>query len=277
MTFFYQEPKALYLFPYVLTAFILWVCYILFRMFESWYSSKTDKLIYRDLFIFRKLSKKQKEILSQENEFYQKLPKKEQRRFEHRMKVFLDETEFVGREGLIVTEKMRVLIAACAMMLTFGRKKYAFELVDHILLYPDAFYSTVNDAYHKGEFNPMQRTIVFSWKDFVHGYKVTDDNLNVGIHEFVHALQIGAKQENNIDSIRLERVFQRILKRLTNQEVKDKLDEVNYFRAYAFTNEYEFMAVMVEYFFESPEDFKNHFPQLYNHVRTMFNFRYAGY
>ena len=78
-------------------------------------------------------------------------------------------------------------------------------------------------------------------------------------------------------SIRLERVFQRILKRLTNQEVKDKLDEVNYFRAYAFTNEYEFMAVMVEYFFESPEDFKNHFPQLYNHVRTMFNFRYAGY
>lgn len=120
MTFFYQEPKALYLFPYVLTAFILWVCYILFRMFESWYSSKTDKLIYRDLFIFRKLSKKQKEILSQENEFYQKLPKREQRRFEHRMKVFLDETEFVGREGLIVTEEMRVLIAACAMMLLWA-------------------------------------------------------------------------------------------------------------------------------------------------------------
>ena len=157
-------------------------------------------------------------------------------------------------------------------MVTFGRKHYSYELVDQILVYPDVFYSNANDAYHKGEFNPMQRTIVFSWKDFEHGYQITDDNLNVGIHEFVHALQIGAIKSDDIDSLRLERVFQRILKRLTQQELKDKLDEVKYFRAYAFTNQYEFMAVMVEYFFESPEDFKTHFPELYNHVRTLLNY-----
>jgi len=269
--------ETLYLVPYVLTAFGLWVLYMLFRVYETWYANRTDSLIYRDIIVFRTLSRKQKELLSQKNEFYKKLSKKEQKRFEHRMDVFLNETNFIGREGLVVNEEIKTLIAATAIMITFGRKHYSYELVDQILIYPDVFYSNANDAYHKGEFNPMQRAIVFSWKDFVHGYQITDDNLNVGIHEFVHALQIGAMKSDDIDSLRLERVFQRILRRLTQQEVKDKLDEVKYFRAYAFTNQYEFMAVMIEYFFESPEDFRMHFPELYNHVRILLNYNMAGY
>jgi len=172
---------------------------------------------------------------------------------------------------------MKIHIAATAMMVNFGRKNYSYELVDYVLLYPDVFYSAINETYHKGEFNPMQKTIVFSWKDFEHGCQITDDNLNVGIHEFVHALQVGAKKSYDIDSIRFERVFQRILRRLTNQEVKDRLDQVNYFRAYAFTNQYEFMAVIVEYFFESPTNFKEYFPELYDHTRTLLNFDYGGY
>ncbi len=277
MIIIFQFQESISFMPYVMTAFGLWVMYMLFRIFEIWYSNKTDKVIYRDIFVFRTLSRKQKEILSQKNEFYKKLSSRDQRRFEHRVKGFLSETDFVGREGLVVTDEMEVLIASCAIMVSFGRKSYDYKLVDYILLYPDAFYSNANEAYHKGEFNPMRKTIVFSWKDFEHGYCIADDNLNVGIHEFVHALQIGAKKSSDIDSLRLERVFKRILKRLTNQEVKAKLDKVNYFRAYAFTNQYEFMAVMVEYFFESPEDFKNYFPELYTHVRTILNFEYAGY
>lgn len=277
MNLVFVPQETLYLIPYVIAAFGLWVLFILFRIFETWYANKTDQLIYRDILIFRTLSRKQKDILIQKNEFYNKLPKKEKRRFEHRLKIFLNETKFVGREQLVVTQEMQVLVAGIAVMLTFGRKNYAYELVDYILLYPDVFYSNVNDAYHKGEFNPMQKTIVFSWKDFEHGYRITDDNLNVGIHEFMHALQIGAVRSNDIDSLRLERVFQRILKRLTHQEVKDRLDEVQYFRAYAFTNQYEFMAVMVEYFFESPENFKEYFPKLYVHTRSLLNLKFAGY
>lgn len=273
MIYTFQPQEALYLVPYALTAFGSWVVYMLFRVFETWYANKTDRLIYRDVWVFRTLSRKQKEILQTNNEFYKNLSPKEQRRFEYRIKVFLGETKFVGREGLVVTEEMKVLIAATAMMITFGRKNYAYELVDYVLLYPDVFYSAANDAYHKGEFNPMQKTIVFSWKDFEYGYRITDDNLNVGIHEFVHALQIGAKRSYDIDALRLERVFQRILRRLTNQEVKDKLDEVKYFRAYAFTNQYEFMAVMTEYFFESPLNFKEYFPELFYHTETLLNFR----
>src|SRR5690606_39707147 len=87
------------------------------------------------------------------------------------------------------------------------------------------------DAYHKGEFNPREKVIVFSWKDFENGYKIENDNLNIGIHEFTHAMQLEAKQARDLDSARFSKHFQFILKRLTHQEVKDQLDKTKYFRA----------------------------------------------
>ena len=139
------------------------------------------------------------------------------------------------------------------------------------------FYSNLNESYHKGEFNPREKALVLSWKDFEQGYQITNDNLNLGIHEFMHAMQLEAKRSRDIDATRFTKQFQNILKRLTHQEVKDKLDETRFFREYAFTNQYEFMAVLAEYFFESPKDLKEHFPEIYTATQKMLNFRFAGY
>ncbi len=81
----------------------------------------------------------------------------------------------------------------------------------------------------------------------------------------------------DLDSARFTKHFQFILKQLSRQDVKDQLNKAEYFRAYAFTNQYEFMAVLAEYFFESPEDFKKFFPKIYEHIKKMLNFNYAGY
>ncbi|MFT5893039.1 MAG: Mlc titration factor MtfA (ptsG expression regulator) [Dokdonia sp.] len=266
-----------WLIPYIFGVLGLWVLYILFRFFENWYANTFDRLLYRDIFVFRKLSRKQKETLTKEFSFYTLLTTKEKRRFEHRVASFIKDKEFIGRENLEVTDPMKVLIAAVGCMLTFGRKNYKYALVDHILIYPKVFYSSTNDDYHKGEFNPRQKALVLSWEDFEIGYRITDDNLNLGIHEFMHALQLDAKQRNDIDGLRFERQFQKILRRLTDQDLKDKLDEVAYFRAYAFTNQFEFMAVLAEYFIESPKDFKRHFPQLYAYQKCLLNFDFADY
>lgn len=266
-----------WLIPYIMVALGLWVFYIFFRMYENWYANKYDKLIFRDIWIYKKLSRKQKQILISEFYFYQLLTAKQKRRFEHRVANFIKEKQFIGREDLVVTDRMIVLIASVGCMLTFGRKHYIYKYVDFVLIYPEAFYSASNDEYHKGEFNPRGRALVFSWKDFEIGYQITNDNLNLGIHEFMHALQLEAKQSDDIDSLRFERQFQKILRRLTDQDLKDKLDEVRYFRAYAFTNEFEFMAVLAEYFMESPEEFKTNFPQLYAYQKCLLNFSFANY
>ena len=114
-------------------------------------------------------------------------------------------------------------------------------------------------------------------KDFEEGYEITDDNLNLGIHEFMLAMQLESRQSKDIDALRFTKQFQNILVQLTDKELKVKLDETPYFRAYAFTNQYEFMAVLAEYFIESPMEFKTHFPNLYNHTQKLLNFTFAGY
>ncbi len=263
--------------PYAYTIVLLGFVFFLFRIVENWYSSIFDRPLFRHYLVFKNVSKEQAHILETEFHFYQLLSKKHKRQFRHRVAAFITTKQFVGRESLEVTDRMKILIAAVGCMLSFGRKNYEYALIDFVLIYPEEFYSTMNNHHHKGEFNPREKALVLSWKDFEKGYRITDDNLNLGIHEFMHAMQLEARQSRDLDAARFTKQFQNILKRLTHQEVKDKLDETRYFRAYAFTNQYEFMAVLAEYFIESPTDLKQHFPQLYDHVQKLLNFRFAGY
>ena len=271
------DENFAWLAPYAYSVVLLGFAFFLFRVFENWYAGNKDKPLYRHVLVYKKLTTSQRSILEQDFSFYTKISEKHKKQFQHRVAVFISDKNFVGREGLEVTEKMKVLISAVGCMLSFGRKNYTYTLINHILIYPNKFYSSVNDDYHKGEFNPREKALVLSWKDFEEGYKITDDNLNLGIHEFMHAMQLEAKQSRDIDSSRLLKQFQNILQQLTNQDLKDKLDETRFFRAYAFTNQYEFLAVLAEYFIESPTDFKTHFPKLYLHTKKLLNFTFAGY
>ncbi len=271
------EENAPWLAPYAYAIVLLGFVFFLFRVFENWYASTYDRPLYRNYFIFRKLKPAQVTILENEFSFYNLLSKKEKRRFQHRVAAFMKDKNFVARDGITITDRMKVLISAVGCMLSFGRKNFDYGLIEHILIYPGEFYSTMNDAMHKGEFNPKGKALVLSWKDFELGYKIPNDNRNLGIHEFMHAMQLEARKSRDLDSTRFAKQFQNILRRLTHKEVKDKLDETQYFRSYAFTNQYEFMAVLSEYFIESPKEFKTHFPQLYVYTQKLLNFRFAGY
>lgn len=271
------DPDNTWLAPYAYVIVLVGFAFVVFRMFENWYAATYNRPMFRHYWVYRKIAPSQEAILQDEFYFYTLLSEKYQKQFRHRVATFIRNKKFVGREGLEVTERMKTLVAAVGCMLSFGRKHYDYELIEFILLYPQEFYSALNEHHHKGEFNPRGRALVLSWKDFELGYRITDDNLNLGIHEFMHAMQLEAKKSRDIDATRFAKQFQNILKRLTHKEVKDRLDETRYFREYAFTNQYEFMAVLAEYFIESPQDFKEHFPQLYDHTQKLLNFRFAGY
>lgn len=274
---FQADESISWMAPYAYSIVLFGFSLFLFRVFENGYSSQYNRPLFRNYFIFRKLSKSGLEILENDFIFYKKLSEKHKKQFQHRVATFISEKKFVGRDGLVVTESMKVLIAAVGCMLSFGRKNYKYALVEFILIYPKEFYSAINDDFHKGEFNPREKALVFSWNDFEDGFKITNDNLNLGIHEFMHAMQLEAIQSKDIDASRFSKQFQNILLQLTNAELKEKLDETRYFRAYAFTNQYEFMAVLAEYFIESPEEFKTHFPKLYSYTQKLLNFTFAGY
>ncbi|RCW90275.1 hypothetical protein DFQ08_105164 [Winogradskyella arenosi] len=261
---------------------VLLVGYILYRLawiFQFYYASFYKKPVFAHVYLKRnRLTPKQLSILQKESTFYNRLAKEEQAYFHHRVATFIKEKEFVGQSHLEVTEQMRVTIAATAIMLTFGFKNYLLEVIETVIIYPQIYYSEINGAYHKGETNPRHKAIVFSWEDFKYGYKIGDDNLNLGIHEFGHAVHLNAAQRNDISSLIFNQGFVNLTRYLQNNEsVRRKLIASKYFRAYAYTNQYEFFAVLLENFIETPSEFNKQFPVLYKLIRQMLNFKFAGY
>ena len=275
--FLQADENVSWLAPYAYIIVLLGFGFFLFRVFENWYADRYDRPFYRHFWIFRRLSNQQLQIIEEEFHFYSLLAKREKLEFQHRVASFLKDKKFVGRDDLQLTERMKILVAATGCMVSFGRKNYEYGLIDYILIYPDKFYSKMNDRYHHGEFNPRERALVLSWKHFEEGYQISNDRKNLGIHEFMHAMQLESKNSRDLDSNRFSKQFQNILRTLTQEEVRKKLDKTQFFREYAFSNQYEFMAVLAEYFFEAPNDLKLHFPEIYDSTRKLLNFRYAGY
>lgn len=247
--------------------------------FEQLYASKYKRPFFLNLLIVKKeLSKKQLRILEKEFSFYNKLTEKEREMFRHRLASFIKSKRFIERDGLAINDDIKTLVGATAVMLTFGFRNYKIDLIDKIIIYPKAYYSNLNETYHKGETNPMLKAVVFSWEDFHHGYHIGDDNLNLGIHEFGHAIHLNAFSSDDISSVIFKEGFGEIIAYLENNPiVRQDLISSKYFRAYAYTNHYEFFAVILENFIETPNEFKQRFPELYRHMRQMLNFRFAGY
>ena len=221
----------------------------------------------------RKLNAHQQAILRREFTFYNKLSEKRKQYFEHRVNTFLSKYKFIGNDISVVNDEVKMIVSGTYVMLTFGMREYLTPVFDKIIIYPNIYYSTVNENYHKGEFNPHMKAIVFSWEDFLSGHQISNNNINLGLHEFTHALHIGAKKRQYSSDVIFIDQFNAILEFLQDSEFRQKMLSDNYFRDYAFENQFEFLAVLLEHFFETPEEFSRIYPELFNHVKLMINFQ----
>ena len=191
--------------------------------------------------------------------------------FEHRVMEFIVNYQFTGKE-IFITEDMQILIAGTYVMLTFGMRNYLIRLFDKIIIYPSSYFSTVNQAYHKGEFNPKMKAIVFSWEDFLIGHSVSNDNINLGLHEFSHVLHFHCLKSNDLSAIIFFDEFKEVIKYYTDPNLNGILIQKRYFRLYAYGNQFEFLSVILEHLFETPHVFKTTHPELYAHTAAMLNF-----
>jgi Mlc titration factor MtfA (ptsG expression regulator) len=245
------------------------------RIIEPGYMLIFNKPIYVHFYLFpKKLDESQKAVLRRDFKFYRDLSPARKRYFEHRVYRFINNYTFLGRGGLEVTDEIKIKIAATGVMLTFGMRSYLPTVFEGIIIYPDIFESR-NGNMHKGEFNPAVKAIVFSWKDFLQGLEFDNDNINLGLHEFSHALQLDslAKRRPGSSAIIYSDMFHEIMAYIDKPENRQRLMETNYFRSYAYTNSFEFIAVILEYFFETPQEFRQKHPDLYDMVKKMINFR----
>lgn len=220
---------------------------------------------------FLSLSKEDRELLVRHFLFYRKLPPKSKGIFEYRVAKFIGSKNFIARNLPEVTNEMKLFIGAAAIQITFGLPRVYLSHFKNILVYPDAYYSTITRRYHHGEVNPRLKAIVLSWRAFVEGY-ADEEGENLGLHEMAHALSIENLVRNKEYNFLPKAALQK-WDELASTEMK-KMEEGEadpFFRKYATTDHHEFFAVAVENFFERPHAFHQYHPVMYGVLTDILN------
>jgi len=210
-----------------------------------------------------------RQILDKSFAYYRQLKLPDKLRFEKRVRGFLADKEFIPRGGLVVTDEVKTLVAACAVQLTFGLPPVQLRHFRKIILYPNAYFSTLNRTYHQGEVN-VAGAIVLSWKHFTQGYLTPNDSRNVGLHEMAHALLIENRTRSDgeygfLDGQRLDH----FLHCAEAEYGRMQRGESELLRKYAQTSPAEFFSVSVEVFFENPHALAAGAPLLYDALRDL--------
>ena len=123
---------------------------------------------------------------------------KGRKKFFKRLIHFIKSKRFYGKEGLKVTEEMLILVGASAIQLTFGLQRYMIAHFQVILMFPGTFHFRMLNQDLKGAAS-ARGTLYLSWEAFKHGYKVSDDKRNLGLHEMAHALKLNVLAGNRFD------------------------------------------------------------------------------
>ncbi len=231
-----------------------------------------QKPLYIHLYFkLKKVSQQEETILRQKFPFYIKLSERHRRYFHHRLASFNEKYTFIPREDFLINKEVQTLVAGTYVMLTFGMRFYLINSFDKIIIYPEEYYSTHGEKYFKGEYNPLMKSVVFSWKDFLEGFETENDNLHLGIHEFSHVMHYNSLRSSDGSSLAFRKQYKKLFKEVNSSQTRQKLIESNYFRIYAYTNQYEFLSVIIEHYFETPSEFSLEFPELFTTVSLMLN------
>lgn len=209
-----------------------------------------------------------RDILEKHIDYYRRLGPSDKARFEKKVCNFVLSKRFIPRQMEEVPVEARVLIAASAVQLTFGLPNVYLQHFDKILVYPNEYYSTITQRYHKGEVNPRFGIIVLSWKSFMKDYSSPDQTRNLGLHEMAHALRL----ENIIRHKRYKFFDEALIRKFdayAREVCEHRETRAPFFRPYACTNEHEFFSVAVENFFVRPEQFNAELPELYDIMRRL--------
>ena len=219
-------------------------------------------------------------ILRKNLPVYRQLPADLQLQLKQHIKVFLAEKAFVGCADLVLTEEMRVVIAAQACLLLLNRPVDYFPQVGRILVYPGAFVAQRSRADAAGVQHEWRETlvgeswsggagqIVLSWDDVLNDARHGQDSgRNVVLHEFAHQLDGEAGATNGAPAQATRRKLRR-WSEVMNREYNAlrwhiRLDRPRVLDDYAATNPAEFFAVSTETFFMRPHALREQHGELY--------------
>ena len=222
-------------------------------------------------------------ILEDRLPVYGALSVDEQRRLQQLITVFIAKKKFYGCAGLVVTDEMRIMIAAEACLLLLNKKGAVYSKLKAILVYPTAF--KVDRERHLADGTVASGTqgmlgeswgngrVILSWDDVEKGARDFSDGHNVVLHEFAHQLDAESGSTNGAPPLRRNsygvwaRVFSENFEDLGARSINGLTTVMD---DYGTTNPAEFFAVATETFFEKPHQLSKHRPELYEQLKIYY-------
>ena len=243
-----------------------------------WRTYQRDKIRKQP---FKKQSRK---IIQQRIPYFRTMPADLQLQLKQLIQVFLAEKEFIGCNGVIITDEIRITIAAQACLLLLNRKTDFYPKLQTILVYPRAFVKK-QQSNRAGGVQFTQKIVlageswdfgkvVLSWQDTVEGAKIPDDGRNVVIHEFAHQLDQENGRANGAPVLDQGQSYQCWSDVFSTQfkqlKIQAETGQPSLFDYYGATEPAEFFAVASEVFFEQAKQFHHEYPRLYQQLKQYY-------
>lgn len=208
--------------------------------------------------------------------YYSNLSPEMKQRFEDLVVKFLTYTKVTGI-GFEVNDTDRLLVASSAVIPVMGIPEfYSYPNVNEVLLYPDRFnphnYDTEgNDRNVLGMVGTgvMNGKMILSKVALYQGYEQQGTS-NVGIHEFVHLIDMADGETDGCPAALLDHQCSIPWLDLVRRKIRKIQNGQTDINPYGATNKVEFFAVASEYFFQDPAAVKLKYPELYRYLSDFF-------
>lgn len=218
-----------------------------------------------------------RDILNKEVSFYEELSVTDKLRFEKELLYFFDDVTITGVKTRI-DDTDRLLVGSSAVIPLFGFPELRYRNINEVLLYQGSFnndHQTEGDERNilgkvgKGD---MNRLMILSLPALRAGFKKKNSSSNVGIHEFVHLIDMADGLVDGIPESLMQKQYVAPWLKLMHKEIESIKENKSDINPYGATSEIEFLSVASEYFFNNPEKFQGKHPELYRLMNKMYRY-----
>ena len=207
--------------------------------------------------------------------FYRSLGEHDRSVFHQRIWLFL-ETTAIEAGQFPVTDEDRLLVAASAIIPVWSFPKWHYFNLEGVYLLPAAFNAQFEcgkpDSVITGMVGtgPMAGKMALCKPALYQGFNNDKDKHNVGIHEFVHLIDMADGECDGYPERLKDFSFSIPWFELAGQKIRDIENRKSNIRDYGATNRVEFFAVASEYFFERPKMLKARHPVLFKSLSDLY-------
>lgn len=215
---------------------------------------------------------------------YKNLPMSLRLQLRKLIKQFIHQKHFSGAGGLVITDEIRVTIAAEACMLLLNRNIGVYPALRYIIVYPSAFVVDRPQGGADGIVSEGRKgllgeswangKVILAWDNVLHGSSNFVDGQNVVLHEFAHQLDSESGSTNGAPVLAGKnciRTWASTLsaefEELQREAWKGKRSLIDHYGA---TNPAEFFAVSTETFFEKPAQMAENHAELFEVLKCYY-------